>query len=312
MGENCVIELKWYKKSISIFIFIALLFLLTNCNAQTSANIDTTRRLKTTILAATSFYAGMAAYSYYLWYKDTPNSSFHWVNDNSSWFQLDKIGHATTGYTFSEYSYHVLRWGGLNNKKAAMYGALFGFGNMASIEIYDGFHSKWGASWGDLVANACGPLLFGTQQLIWNEQRIRMKFSYLPSDKYALLNPAKLGENQLNRIFEDYNSQTYWLSANIASFISKPTKFPKWLNIAFGYGARGLGVSPQLDNSGNILPDYIRTREYYLSLDIDLQRIPTKSKTLKTIFKLVSFVKIPFPTLGYNKTDKCRWYWMYI
>ena len=299
-----------HAKYFTISLFFLLIFTHAKVNAQTTASIDTTRRLRTTIIAGSTFYAGTLAYYYYLWYKDTPGSGFHWVNDNSSWLQLDKIGHATTGYTYSEYSYHILQWAGLNNKKAALYGALVGFGNMASIEIFDGFHSKWGASWGDIVADACGPLLFSSQQLIWQEQRIRMKFSYLSSDKYAPLNPSKLGENQLNRIFEDYNSQTYWLSANIASFISKPTKFPKWLNVAFGYGGRGLGISPQFDDSGNILPDFIRTREYYLSLDVDLQRIPTNSKFLKTVFKLVNFVKIPFPKLEYNKVDKLRWHWI--
>ncbi len=299
--------------TVRIVLLFILLFLFTHTevNAKFSAKIDTTRRLKTTIIAASTFYAGMTAYSYYLWYKDTPNSSFHWVNDNSSWFKLDKFGHATTGYVFSEYSYHVLRWAGLNNKKAALYSGLFGFGNMASIEIFDGFHSKWGASWGDLVANACGPLLFSTQQLVWQEQRLRMKFSYLPSDKYAPLNPSKLGVTQLQRVFEDYNSQTYWLSANIASFISKPIKFPKWLNVAIGYGIRGLGVPRQFDNSGNILPDFIKTREYYLSLDIDLQRIPTNSKFLKTAFKLIGFIKVPFPAIEFNKVDKFKWHWMY-
>jgi len=299
------------KKLVGCIILILLLFTIPKVSAQSSARIDTTRRLKAVIITGSTFYAGTIAYTYYLWYKDSSGSRFHWVNENSSWLQLDKIGHATTGYTFSEYSYYTLSWAGLNNKKAAIYGALFGFGSITSIELFDGFHSKWGASWGDIIANGSGSILFSAQQLVWQEQRLRLKFSYHPSAKYASLNPATLGENQLKRVFNDYNSQTYWLSANVASFSSKPTRFPDWLNVALGYGGRGLGIPPQLDESRNILPDFIRTGEYYLSLDVDLQRISTNSKFLKMVFKLFRFVKVPFPAIEYNKVDKLELHWMY-
>ena len=33
-----------------------------------------------------------------LWYKNYPKSNFHFVNDNSSWLQMDKFGHAATSY----------------------------------------------------------------------------------------------------------------------------------------------------------------------------------------------------------------------
>jgi hypothetical protein len=199
----------------------------------------------------------------------------------------------------------------VDNNKAAIYGAFIGFGSLTTIEIFDGFHSQWGASWGDLIADAAGPLLFSSQQIAWKEQRIRLKFSYLPSDKYATLNPSILGDNHLKRITSDYNSQTHWLSVNIASFLPKPSSnFPKWLNIAFGYGGQGLAVAPRFDDSGSILPDFIRTREYSLSLDIDLQRIPTNSKLLKGLFKVVSFIKIPFPRIGYSRVDKFGLYWI--
>ncbi len=301
-------------KQVNIFfvsIFIILILIPSEGKTQSSAKVDTTHRLRTTILAASTFYAGTIAYSYYSWYKDTPNSKFHWHNDNSSWLQLDKFGHTTTSYVFSEYSYNVLRWAGLDNKKAAIYGALIGFGSLTSIEIFDGFHSIWGASWGDLIADACGPLLFSSQQIAWKEQRMRIKFSYLPSNRYAPLNPSILGDNHFERIISDYNSQTYWLSVNMASFLPlSSSRFPKWLNLAFGYGGQGLAVSPQYDDSGDILPDYIRTREYSLSLDVDLTKIPTHSKPLKILFKVASFIKIPFPRIGYDSVDKFGLYWI--
>lgn len=117
---------------------------------------------------------------YYLWYKDESRSSFHWINDNKTWLQLDKFGHVTTTYTFSEYAYNAFIWTGMNNTKAALYGSLVGLGSMTTVEIFDGYYSKWGASWGDLLANTFGAVLFTTQQIIWEQQKIRLKFSYTP------------------------------------------------------------------------------------------------------------------------------------
>ncbi|MFT5886262.1 MAG: hypothetical protein ACI9IP_002726 [Arcticibacterium sp.] len=298
-------------KNIALSLFFMMVFVNAKAEIEPLVSIDTTHRLSATIIAGGGIYAGVMANAYYLWYKDNPGSSFHWVNDNASWLQIDKVGHATTGYAFSEYSYNILSWAGLNNKKAAINGSLIGFGVLTSMEIVDGFQSEWGASWGDILANASGPLLYSIQQVVWEDQRVRMKFSYRPSEKYVSLNPSKLGDTHLRRVFSDYNSQTYWLTANVSSFISRPTKIPKWLNIVFGYGGRGLGVPPQFDDSGIIVPDFIRTREYYLSLDVDLQRIPTKSKFLKTLFEVVGFVKVPFPAIEYNKVDRFKWHWMY-
>ena len=33
-----------------------------------------------------------------LWYKDYPRSSFHWINDNKEWLQMDKMGHMASSY----------------------------------------------------------------------------------------------------------------------------------------------------------------------------------------------------------------------
>ena len=43
----------------------------------------------------------------------------------------------------------------------------------------------------------------------------------------------------MQQVLKDYNGQTYWLSANIWSF-NKESNFPRWLNVAFGYGADGM------------------------------------------------------------------------
>jgi len=188
-----------------------------------------------------------------------------------------------------------------------------GWGSMTVIEILDGFSADYGASWYDLLANTFGTGLFLGQQLLWKEQRFRLKYSYHPTD-YAQYNPEQLGENGLQRILKDYNGGTYWLSMNINDFLKDDSRFPAWINVAAGYGGKGMlsGPSnPEFDSDGNPLPHFDRVRQYYLSMDIDWTKIKTNSGFLQFTFKLLSFIKLPFPTLEYNKQDGAVWHWIY-
>ena len=298
------------KKLIILFFFI----IAVSAQAQYVSSPDTIykHRLRTTVISAGVLYGATMTTLWYLWYKDYPHTGFHWINDNKEWLHLDKMGHMTTVYTTSGYMYEALRWSGIDNTKATLYGALTGWGFMASVEFLDGLSAEWGASWGDIVANTTGAALFVSQQLLWKEQRIRIKFSYSPSP-YAQYRPDLLGENHWQRIIKDYNGETFWLSANIASFIHKDSKFPKWLNVAVGYGGKGMlgAYSNPPEYNGQPLPDFNRVQQYYLSLDVDWTRIKTNSAVLRTVFKVFSFVKLPFPALEYNKEDGLVGHWMF-
>lgn len=162
---------------------------------------------------------------YQSWYKDYPQSNFHWFDDNNEWLQMDKIGHATTSAYFGKFGYEMYRWAGVERKKAIWIGGSTGFVLLTVIEILDGFSSEWGASAGDFVANATGAGLFIGQQLGWNEQRMYLKWSYHETE-FAVYRPDQLGRGFWERMLKDYNGQTYWLSGNIKSFLPKSSKFP--------------------------------------------------------------------------------------
>ncbi len=270
------------------------------------------KRLNTVIYTGAGLYAATLGVLYLGWYKDNKLTSFHWYNDNKGWLQVDKVGHATTAYIISNYAFWSLRWAGVDNNRSAIYGGIMGWSAMTVIELLDSFSAEWGASSGDLIANTVGAGFFTGQQVLWKEQRVRIKFSYHPTD-FPNYRPDLLGNNSLQSILKDYNGQTYWLSANIASFIRNDTKVPKWLNISFGYGATGmLGTfSNPPDYNGKPLPYHKRTRQYYFSLDIDWTRIKTNSALLRFTFKALSFIKIPFPTLEYNKENNFVFHYLY-
>lgn len=298
-------------KTRTLFILFLLINLAGIRNPAVAQVHDTTRYLSDTLnrkrltlvtITGASLYAGSIAGLYSLWYKDYPQSSFHFFNDNKEWLQMDKFAHVTASYYIGLVGYNALQWSGVPEKKAIWYGGMSGFVFLASIEVMDGFSEEWGASPMDLVANTLGTSLFISQQLAWHEQKIVMKYSFHTST-YAQYNPDKLGSTFLQQMVKDYNGQTYWLSANISSLGLQHTRFPKWLNIAAGYGAEGMtgGFSNPSEINGVPVPYSERYRQFYIAPDIDLSRIPAKSKTLKLILNTIGFIKIPMPTLEFNK-----------
>jgi hypothetical protein len=177
----------------------------------------------------------------------------------------------------------------------------------------DGFSSGWGFSWGDELANGLGTAAAISQQAFWNEQRITFKFSYAQSG-LAKYNPSLLGETIYTQVLKDYNGQTLWMSVNPSAFIRKQNKFPKWLNIAFGYSAYGMlggfaNTFAVVDEQGRVLK-FERERRLYLSLDVDLTRIKTRSRFLKGLFSALNILKFPAPALQFSQ-NKFRFYYLY-
>ena len=297
----------------SIFMTVFFIFLLTisNINAQNSSfwkksdTLNTKRRNAVAITESVLAGSTLLALNQ-LWYADHPRSSFHFIDDNNDWKQMDKIGHMMTSYYLGKVGMEVLDWSGVSKKNQLIYGATLGFTFLTAVEVLDGFSKQWGASFGDILANTTGTGLLIGQELLWKEQRITMKYSFHQTS-YAKIRPNTLGENFLQQSLKDYNGQTYWLSANIWSF-NKKSNFPKWLNIALGYGADGMLYGNNSPTNSLLQNPY---RQFYLSLDLDLTKFNTKSKFLKTLFSVVNFIKIPAPTLEFNSKGGIKFHYLY-
>ena len=203
-----------------ILFFICLL-----SQISFAQKVDSTRAFQIALGAEIVLYSSTIYALNDLWYKDFPKSSFHWVNDNLNWLQMDKVGHATTAYQVGMLGKDLMQWGGVGEKKALWYGGLYGSFFLTTIETLDGFSKQWGASWGDLIANTSGTFIFIGQEILWKEQRVQMKYSFKPS-KYSKYRPDLLGSNFLQQSLKDYNGQVYWLSFNINAF--KKTSLPDW------------------------------------------------------------------------------------
>jgi uncharacterized protein YfiM (DUF2279 family) len=281
-------------KSVHISCFFSVIIFLVQSHYCMAQSDSVNRRRLTTVIASTAVavpvtYAGL----YQLWYKDSPRQSFRFFNDNAEWNQLDKGGHFISTFYLSYASSQVLRWANVNPQKSDVAGALAGFLITAPIELFDGFSADYGASTGDLLADAAGPLFFIGQKKLWNEIRIIPKLSFHRT-QYAPLRPHLLGDNLLSEIVKDYNGQTDWLSVDMDKFIN----FPKWLNLAAGYGAEGMVYARDQENALNGYHSY---RQYYLSIDFDLTAIRTRSKFVKTLIFLASTIKLPAPAIEFSK-----------
>lgn len=292
-------------------IKVALFFPLINFDAQAQIDSTATTTDRRCIISTTTATAAGIAGSLILldqaWYADFDREPFHYFDDSGEWLQMDKAGHFFSAYTLGTWGHALLDRCNTTDRTATWVGGSLGLIFLTGVEVLDGTSAGWGFSWSDMASNLTGTGFFIGQQLLWEEQRIAVKFSAHITE-FAQQRPDLLGEGLGERILKDYNGQTIWLSANIDRFAS--TRIPKWLNVAIGYGADGMisahPPEPELDYFA-----FERTRQFYISPDIDLARIETRSKFLRTVLFVLNGVKIPAPAIEFRSNGKVIGHWAY-
>jgi len=259
--------------------------------AQSDSTLNRKKLKKLVVAGGLGYTAGVLTLNS-VWYKNTDRQPFRFFNDNAEWKQVDKAGHFFASFYLSDLSARAIKHCQVKSRKANLLGALSGFLLTLPIEIMDGYSDGYGASAGDLLADAAGPAFFLGQQLVWNEIRIHPKFSFHRTG-YPPLRPALLGDDLLSEIVKDYNGQTYWLSFDIDKF----TPFPKWLNVGLGYGAHNMVYARDGQNQRM---GFTPIRQYYVALDFDLTAIKTRSKWVKTLLYVANAIKLPSPSLEFS------------
>jgi len=271
------------------------------------------------------------------WYSKYERGKFQFFNDWREWNHMDKFGHVYSCYIETKFTYDLYHWAGVKDKHSIWVAMLMGNAWQLSIEINDGFQKKWGFSWPDVAMNITGSLMFGIQQYIWKDQRIQMKMSAFPVNYDQYKDPlVKERANKLygtsfaESLLKDYNAMTIWWSVAPGAFIKKEnSKFPKWLQFAFGYGAKGmLGGYKNIwsandlsgDLTGDIDPADIvdrtniqRLKRFYLSVDIDWTKLPVKRAWAKGLMKVLNVLKLPAPAVEFNNNQhgsKVAWHWL--
>ncbi|MBM3915022.1 MAG: DUF2279 domain-containing protein [Sphingomonadales bacterium] len=297
-----------YRVILSLFI---LLLHQVPTGAQDSISLQKNYRSRTSWVAAANVagYGGTMVALYRSWYLNYPRSPFHTFNDMPEWKQADKAGHLYSAYIQSSASTDLWKWAGMNRKTRIWVGGLSGTVYQTAIEILDGFSADWGWSWGDIGANVLGSGTYIAQALAWDEQRIRLKFSFHRKNyndpTLDLRSDQLFGSGWSERMLKDYNGQTYWASVRLAPFFTHG-HLPPWLSLAVGYGAEGLfgGRDNIATNSSGTVTfdrrDRVRVRQWYLSPDIDWTQIKTNKKAVSVLLTFLNAFKFPAPTLMFS------------
>jgi len=252
------------------------------------------------------------------WYSKYQQQGFHFFDDWGEWMQTDKMGHALSAYSGCRVAGDLWQWAGLDRRKAAWVSVGSSMAYLTMVEVLDGFSEKWGFSPGDMLFNSAGAGLYLAQALGWGEQRVTVKLSYrgIRHDAtYQERTDALFGTTGPERFLKDYNAQTLWLSGNLRAFFPD-SRLPPWLNLAIGHNARmmlGGRENRWTDGSGRVVnrSDVERYRRLFLSLDIDLSRIPVRNRSLRTLFSLVNIVKVPAPAVEWDLRGRIRLHGLY-
>ena len=271
--------------------------------------IPNKNRIRFVTISNIAGYSGIMAGLYFAWYKDYPQSGFHTFNDSREWLQQDKVGHLFSSYITSRASMELWRWSGIERKKRIWYGGLSGAAYHTIIETLDGFSEQWGWSWSDFATNILGSGALIAQELAWNDQRIKLKFSFhkkvYGDPELNRRSDELFGQNFANRMLKDYNGDTFWASINLKPFF-KDSNLPEWLSLSIGHGAEGLfGGEENIgkDVNGNIVfdrRDVTRYRQWFIAPDIDLSKIKTNKKGVRLVLNLLSALKFPTPSLEFS------------
>jgi len=263
------------------------------------------KRLNTVIIGAGVAYTASLVALNEAWYKKQ-RTSFHFFNDNSEWNQVDKVGHFYSAYQLSSIGKELLLWTNMPEKKSAIWSAVMSQAFMITIDVFDGFSSEYGFSWGDITANLLGAGFFLSQELIFQEQKIKVKYSFHHT-QYPVLRPEVLGNGYLEEILKDYNGHTYWLSFDIYALANNNPLIPSWINLAVGYGAEGMIYGREEENIANGYESY---RQFYVGIDFDLSHVKSKSKFVNTILFFIDMIKLPAPAIEFNKHG-INYHWLY-
>lgn len=252
------------------------------------------------------------------WYSNYQQQGFHFFNDWGEWMQTDKMGHTLSTYAGCRVAGDLWQWAGLSRRKAAWVSAGSSMAYLTMVEMLDGFSEKWGFSTGDMLFNSAGAGLYLAQELGWEEQRVMVKLGYrgIRHDaSYKLRTDDLFGTTGPERFLKDYNAQTLWLSANLRAFFPD-SRLPPWLNLAVGHNARmmlGGRENRWVDASGRLVDrsDVERYRRLFLSLDVDLTRIPVRNRTVRTLFSVLNIVKVPAPAIEWDLRGRIRVHGLY-
>ena len=238
------------------------------------------------VMAGTLAAGSAALYIYQknAWWAEEHRTSFHLHYGDSS-KSMDKAGHFLGTAVQSHVIARAARWSGLSPNESALAGATAAWLLQLHVEVEDGLNALWGFDPYDVVANTLGAGVFYAQERVPALAPFALKFSYWPTQ--GVTNQPPEFEGRPPSPIDDYDGHTYWLGLRVHDLlpVSAARYWPPWLCLAGGV-------------SGHALDTDEATREYFLSLDVDLTRVlPARTWLGTQLREMTNYLHLPAPAL---------------
>lgn len=238
------------------------------------------------------------------WWKDN-RQAFHFQDDWDYALQVDKIGHAFGGYYMSYILGEGVQGCGFSVTTSRWLGATLGFLYQTYVEVEDGYGAQWGFSPTDFAGDFLGAAYFMAQHYVPALENFNLKWEYVPAQW--------VGERTVRHptaVVDDYNSSTFWLSANVHNLLPENLKsyWPSWLNLALGYGVRDISYDDPTLGADFQMPK----RRFIIGLDYDFVRLmPDGPNFWNWVRQGMNWFKIiPAPAISFGD-EGTRFYLLY-
>jgi len=302
------------KKYLNIFFAAFFLLLQINLNATTQNDVFYNQKtIKPAVVSSriipwklalvSGSVLSVYGVSYFLvfgksWWGTEPQP-FHFENDFEYALNLDKLGHLYSGILMGEFFYDGLIWSGLSHIPARIFAGGFASLTHVGIDIKDGL-GPWGYSIWDVIAGSVGGFWPYLKDICPLLEPLKFKATYWKHSQ-AYWN------HQDKTIFtDDYVNWTYWLSFKTEWLFPKSARpyWPDWLYIAAGVSVDDIAVIEDDGINGS--------REYYVSLDVDLDGIiKPKKYVYNRLLTYITTIKLPTPSIQIYPWENRAIYLMY-
>ena len=225
-----------------------------------------------------------AVFAYGLSKWDYGQNSLWFVNEG--WFGrteeyggADKFGHFWSSYAMNHlFSYFYRKWG-YTDRESNLYGALSSLGFKTFLELADGFNPSQGFSWQDMTMNTLGSVV----GYVWGRypslaRKIDFRIEYTP-----------YFDSRDTEFSTKYDRQTFVIALKADGFDFIKNKYLKYLELQFGYNARGY---KDYEEGGT--DD--RRRTIYVGLGFNVSRLVQKFWNTR----IFDYVQIPYTSVRYG------------
>jgi len=217
---------------------------------------------------------------------DGKGTSFYFDDDWNDVLFADKLGHFLGGYGISYFARDALVYSGFSWDQSILLGSLLGIIVQTYVEFKDGHAQNTGFSVSDLGADVAGAAYFYLQHYVPFLQNFTPKWQYAPASMIGVPPQATT-----QTFLDNYNCTTAWMSVHVKNLVWGKQKsfWPKWLNIAFGYGISGYYTT-------DIYSRFVIGIDYNL-----VELLPDGPPFWNWIKQTFNIIKLPAPAIEFTK-----------